>query len=158
MALFNRLFNLDDVRGVRLHLDAPDHFTWSEGSLPLSLTFEGRGDEDLVAVELEVRLEQDRSEHERTFIRILPIRELVQPGQTVVRGYTVPMVLDDSLVDPSHEGQVPGWMSGLLRRHGMGSPGFTGRCELEVKVTYETAKRLRGGRSQAGALQDHRPR
>lgn len=153
MALFNRLFNLDDVRGMRLHLDAPTDFTWSEEPLPITLTFENRGGEDMVAVEIQLEIERDGSSDgpESRFIRILPVRELIRSGETITRGYSIPLTLDDRLVDPSHEGQVPGWMSGLLRRYGTGRTGFTGKCKLEVKVAYENVNRPGAARARIRA-------
>lgn len=156
MGILNRWLNLDDVRGVRLHLDAPTDFTWSDETLPITLTFENRGDDDMVAVEIQLEIERDGSSDgpKSQFIRILPVRELIRSGETVVRAYPIPLTLDDRLVDPSHEGQVPGWMSGLLRRYGTGTTGFTGRCELEVKVAYEDVKRPGVARARIRA---HRP-
>jgi hypothetical protein len=124
----DRFTNLRDVRGVRLAVDAAPDFSWADGTLPVTITFEGRGDADQVVTQVEVKLERRDTEDDATmFLYTLPVREVLPAGQIVVRTYAVPLVLDDRPIDPDHLGQVPGWMAGLIRRVAMGTAGFTGR-------------------------------
>lgn len=142
MGLLDRIKNFKDVGGVKLEVSGPSSFRWSDGVLPLTLTFHGRGDQGRMATEVEVEVTQRiDSDRETMFRYIVAVRFDVPAGQTVVRSMEVPLVLDDRPVDPSHLEQVPGWASGLIRRTGVGVVGFTGSCKLEAKVVYEGFKR-----------------
>ena len=138
----DRFTNLRDVRGVRLDVDAAPDFSWADGTLPVTITFEGRGDADQVVTQVEVKLERRDTEDDATmFLYTLPVREVLPAGQIVVRTYAVPLVLDDRPIDPDHLGQVPGWMAGLIRRVAMGTAGFTGPCTLTALAIYESSNR-----------------
>lgn len=142
MGWLDRIKNVRDVQGVRLQVHGPDAFRWDAGTLPVTLTFTNQGDVDRAVTQVEVRIEEQRSSgHEASFHATVLDRFAVPGGQTVVREYAVPLVLDDRPVDPSHLDQVPTALAGLVKRRAVGRVGFTGPCELEALAIYESSRR-----------------
>lgn len=142
MGLRDRLKNLRDVQGVRVEVTAPADFSWTDGTLPVTLTFHGQGDTDQVVTQVEVKLERRHTENDSLmFLYTLPVRLPIPFGQSVVQTYPVPLVLDDRPIDPAHLEQVPGWMSSLIRRVAVGKTGFTGPCKLEIAIVYQASNR-----------------
>jgi hypothetical protein len=143
MGWLDRIKNFRDVQGVRLELNGPDVFRWADGNLPVTLTFNNSGDVDRIVTQIEVQIEeQSNKSHEASFRATVLDRFTVPGGQSVVRDYAVPLVLDDRPVDPTHLDQISTTLSGLVKRRGVGRVGFTGRCSIEVLISYEGSNRL----------------
>lgn len=142
MGWLARIKNFRDVQGVRLDVHGPAAFSWTDGTLPVTLTFTNQGDADRTVTQVEVHIEQRRNDgHETSFHATVLDRFVVPAAQTVVRAYEVPLALDDRPVDPAHLDQVSTTLASLVKRRAVGRVGFTGPCTLEALATYESSMR-----------------
>ncbi len=128
-----------DVEGVRVDVEGPPEFRWTDGSLSVVISLFGGGEQDQMVTQVEVMIERVRDE--TMFLYTLPGRQPVPVGETIRTTIQVPLVLDDRPIESAEQDGVPGLLKVLMRRVGMGRVGFTGRCFLRVMTTYEGNRR-----------------
>ncbi|MEO6988340.1 MAG: hypothetical protein ABI239_06805 [Aquihabitans sp.] len=139
-----------DVEGVRVGVEGPPEFRWSDGTLPVTISLFGGGEQDQMVTQVEVKVEQVSDE--TMFLYTLPVRQPVPVGQTIRATIQVPLVLDDRPIDAAELDQVPGFMKALIRRVAMGKVGFTGPCSLKVMTTYENNRRPGAAKAKIEAV------
>lgn len=138
---------------VRIDLAVPPTFSWSDDSLPVTVSFTNESDDTHNIVEIEVELEKvvrsskaPRGAGRKTKVHE-PLRVL--PGETVVRAVSLPVreQAEVSRADVEEWAQAqgaPAW-AGRLAANQVGKQPprapLTGRHRVEVEITLAGASR-----------------
>ena len=147
MGFFDKLQR--SVRGpLLIEVSVASSFSWSAGSLPVTVSLTNESDESVTILEIEVELENSRQPHGagREVKLLDPIQ--MQPGERMVREVSVPLAdyakKTDAELDAELEAQgQPPWLRSQLIKgyhNHAARPPLAGRHKVEVDVKLASGR------------------